>query len=193
MGLSYASQLGGSITIMGSSTTMMAKESVKNFFDMPFFGPTKVAIILLVLTSIIVGLLAPTPLLKSSSAAQKDNNDAECPSTPTRRARAYEIVFQVQKGGALDGAKTEHTISNLGRLPGVFSISPERSTQIEINTRGEMSMNSCLAGGTKLLCHATADGVVCLRRTRGLQLACQQEVEMLGSRRRERNLRVRCL
>jgi di/tricarboxylate transporter len=176
MGLSYAAQLGGSITLMGSGTTMMAKESVKNFYDMTFLSPAKVSIAVAVPTCLLVALLSPTSLLQSSAAKHGETEDQENQSI---RAKAYQIVFKVQSGGALDGTDPSSVIASLERLCGVISIEPHFESFRYLNT---------LQGGTSLLCLATAKGAVALRRMRGLELACQHQVNMLGIRRRERNL-----
>jgi len=185
MPLSYAAQLGGSITVMGSSTTMMAREAVSSYYEMALFSPAPTALPIAVLTTLVVALLSPTRLLQSSAREETDNEG----DNDNKSVAAYEVRFCIQQGGALDGAALADVMAVLNRIPGVNSAERiEASSQTRTQGVSFLSDDGMLHHGAVIHCRANSEGIAALRRIRGLELATQKDSNMLGTGRRHRNL-----
>lgn len=176
MPLSYAAQMGGLLTIIGSSTTMMCRASVSSFFNMDFFTPAPVNFVLFLTTGTAISLFVPT-MLHSSAAAEngaKGKNSLE-------EFKAYEILLEVSENGPLVGTPMDQLQPNLAMTPGVV--------WLRLGSGGiEDDEPLQVPAGARVRALATARGVACLRHVRGLQLATHHELSLMGTRRRQRQL-----
>ncbi|CAK0820761.1 unnamed protein product [Prorocentrum cordatum] len=159
MPLSFAAQLGGSMTLIGSSHCLVARESVREVYEVNFFSTTPAATWLLLVTTIPEGVLlvlalvggrdsglgrvailvlAPTRLLRhSADPASEGCCDGSAPGAE-QSDLLYSTVFVVQQHGALEGAEVDCVLCTLKKLPGVASVS------LEEERRG--ARPSCTAG-----------------------------------------------
>merc|ERR1719313_2974676 len=99
MPLSYAAQLGGTCTLLGSSICLVAKGSVpEKVYDMQFFDLAPVGVCLAMATMIYICLL----IFMVSSSADKGSTEASAPDDST----LYTVVMLVKKDYQYDGADT---------------------------------------------------------------------------------------
>jgi hypothetical protein len=90
MPLSFAAQLGGSATLLGSSHCLIAKSGViSSGYDMGFFDLAPIAIILLLTTSVAILVLSKTTLLRSSDDTSAEEAEEEG-NSPNSGAAAGE-------------------------------------------------------------------------------------------------------
>lgn len=168
MPLSFAAQLGGSMTLLGSSHCLVAANAIPaSLYEMGFFDLTPIGtIIMIVETFIIVGVVTKTPLLKSSVQAA---------SAVPEIVNVYDFSVTVV-GGGLFGATIED--SGLARLPGIVSI----------NFSIDEEKNGVMKAGDVLLAVCNARGVVELRAHPGLQPLNKGDLAALGRDRHRRFL-----
>jgi di/tricarboxylate transporter len=157
MPLSFATILGGVITVIGTSTNLVVSGLlVAN--DLPPLGMFELSWIGLpvaVIGLITVVLLAPV-LLPSRRAARQDLSDD---------ARQFVVDMEVVAGGPLDGKSVEG--GGLRHLQGVFLVQLERDLELVAPVAPETT----LRGNDRLRFVGKADLVVDLQRTRGLVTA----------------------
>jgi len=185
MNLTYAGQLGGSITLIGSSNTLVAAQSVSAAYVMTMFDTFPIGVAVGLITMIACVMLSPTSLLQSG-AAKKEEDVESCLSVQDRDQLvpgtywAYFLVADRGTGGGqeyigLDSAQLEE---DLGNVPGVlwvkFHIAAEAGRTV--------------AGGELLNARATAEGVVQLRSHKGLMPANREHLKLLGGKRERRHL-----
>eukprot|EP00929_Paragymnodinium_shiwhaense_P068295 TRINITY_DN3431_c0_g1_i1.p1 TRINITY_DN3431_c0_g1~~TRINITY_DN3431_c0_g1_i1.p1 ORF type:complete len:761 (+),score=152.22 TRINITY_DN3431_c0_g1_i1:97-2379(+) len=200
MPLSFAAQLGGSCTLIGSSHCLVAKESVPEAaYDMQFFDLSPVGFLVAITTffgiSMFIPLLKSSNLQATSTSAgaprQQDQEDplAEDPSSPTAAlkddeeqmravaslvSKHYVVKVVVRQFSSYNGASSSETCQQLSRLDGVIGVT---STDSET-----------LTAGSVLTCTCSAKGVVAVRQVRGLALGNESELRKLGAGRRHRHL-----
>jgi len=178
MNLSYAGQLGGSITLIGSSCTLVAAQSVReayvmHMFDTFFFGTT-VGLI----TIVACALLTPTSLLQSSDRHEDDTEAPRHRTGPT--PGMYEAYFVVVAESAFVGMDRQLVQEDLACIPGVISVAMEGAAE-----DGAMR---AVASNEVLIACANAQGVVGLRRVEGLKPMNEAALTLLGGNRRSRRL-----
>eukprot|EP00929_Paragymnodinium_shiwhaense_P099161 TRINITY_DN6070_c0_g1_i8.p1 TRINITY_DN6070_c0_g1~~TRINITY_DN6070_c0_g1_i8.p1 ORF type:complete len:723 (-),score=108.25 TRINITY_DN6070_c0_g1_i8:497-2665(-) len=175
MPLSFAAQLGGSCTLIGSSHVLVAAQAVKGLgYSMGFFDLAVIGVPLCLLTSLACGLFLP--LLNPSLAAPIEEQPPPVAEGDEQRCCTgdiYNVYFIVDPRGGLANKTLLET--GLARLPGVCQIN--RSSEEEV-----------LQGGEELVCNCTAEGVKELRAARGLILVNHAELAMMGAYRKRRHL-----
>merc|ERR1719174_1934358 len=110
MPLSFSAQLGGCLTVMGSSATLMAQDAVKAYYEMHFLSPFIPAAVVSVVTSVACAFLSPTLLRSASQDDQKPGLPLEKPPRT-----CYDVLFKVQPHGRFDGLKALTAISMLNQ------------------------------------------------------------------------------
>jgi len=172
MPLSYAAILGGTVTLIGTSTNLvvnglMLDRTGEGFglFDIAWVGIPVAAAGLLFM------ILAGRWLLPDRPPAITQLDDP----------RQYTIEMEVEPRGALEGRSIEE--AGLRHLPGAFLI--------EVNRNGTVlpavSPQERLRGGDRLILVGVVESVVDLQKIRGLRPATGQ-VFKLDSHRADRNL-----
>jgi len=175
MPLSFAAQLGGSCTLIGSSHCLVARDSVDmSLYAMTFFDLSYSGTILCVVSFGFMALALPC---LSSSAAQAEPSEST-DDKQTVLENFYTVDFFVRPGGGYVGMDPELARLQLKRLPGVKYIQAPR-VPLEDNAR-----LSCLVADV---------GVLSLRQIRGLRIANECELRALGMERERRHLYKACL
>ncbi|CAE7264006.1 SLT3, partial [Symbiodinium pilosum] len=98
MPLSFAAQLGGSCTLIGSSHCLVARDSVdKTLYEMTFFDLSYSGTILSIIT---FGFMAAClPFLASSAAASEPSSTVD-DRQPLQKENLYTLQFSVRPGAA---------------------------------------------------------------------------------------------
>lgn len=171
--LSFASQLGGVLTLIGTPACMAARDVTVHQYrggeGMKFFDLSIPGLLLMFSGTVVMLLLAKTPLLSSSA----DTGDSEADDeTADANCEVYCIRFTVRSG--LAGKSIEET--GVERLKGVSRVTCATG------------VGSGLQAGDQLDVFCTEVGLIAVRAQDGLELNKQRELEMLGSHRRHRFL-----
>ncbi len=169
MPLSFATILGGTITVMGTSTNLLVSGLLQThglrplgMFELTSVGlpVAVVGVALLVLTSAI--------LLPQRRPAHRLFVDD---------VREFVMNTVVESGGALDGRTVDE--GGLRRLQGVFLVQIERGEQVI----APVAPSVALKGGDRLTFAGRVDTVRDLQRTRGLRNTEEEHVLYLGNNR----------
>jgi di/tricarboxylate transporter len=162
--LSYATILGGTITLIGTSTNLLVSDlfaqSGGEEFD--FFTTAVIGLPVAITGLMIIILLAPL-LLPARGAG--DPIAAE-------ELRTYAVSVVVEEGGPLEGSTLR-----AGRLDHIGLVALER----EGRALGGADAETELRGGDRLTFLARADDVVELQRARGLSSTMAGELEDVSS------------
>lgn len=152
--LSYATLLGGMLTLIGTSTNLVGSGVVTSLGLEPFglLEPATLGLPIAALGLVIILLLGPRVLPDRGGLVETDV------------ARPFTVSLVVESGGALDG----RTIASGGlrNLPGVFLVGVERNGELTAPVHPE----HVLRGRDQLTFAGQVDQVVELQRTPGLSL-----------------------
>jgi di/tricarboxylate transporter len=171
--LSYASILGGTCTLIGTSTNLVVYGLVREqqpdltigLFDIALLGgPT-------LLVGVIYVLLASRRLLPDRAGSQ------ELMAQP----REYTVSMRIEEGSVVVGQRIEE--AGLRHLPGLFLVEIERDGEL----MPAVDPDTLLRAGDHLLFVGVVESVVDLRRIRGLVPATDQ-VDKLTEPRPNRRL-----
>jgi len=173
MPLSFAAQLGGSCTLIGSSHVLVAKDSVDTqVYSMGFFD--------MVPTGCLVGagtffaICVCTPFLQATGGSgSAEEMAAVAEESGNRRDRSYVAVLVVPAFSSYIHGDSDEVCSQLSRLPGVHSA--EAGVEAE-----------SLKVGSEIRCYCTPAGVISLRQIRDLFLHNAEDLRKLGTHRRQR-------
>lgn len=185
MPLSFAAQLGGSATLVGSSHCLVAKESVNmDVYTMQFFDLAPAGVAICSITFVFIALCLP--LLSSSAEGSSAGASELAPEEAAHEANAapasssqgfYVLTLSVRSGGSFDDMERSEACMQLSRLPGVAKVKELQDVEARH-----------LAPGDRLRCEALdAGGVVALRRLKGLALENEADVLKLGMEREHRH------
>eukprot|EP01062_Namystynia_karyoxenos_P078801 TRINITY_DN8173_c0_g3_i1.p1 TRINITY_DN8173_c0_g3~~TRINITY_DN8173_c0_g3_i1.p1 ORF type:complete len:777 (+),score=215.85 TRINITY_DN8173_c0_g3_i1:86-2332(+) len=176
MPLSFASILGGSLTLIGSSINIIAAsqaakvpggpESVPMFSLFPVGAAQALAGMLY--------LMAMEPLLP---VGPKETGDVEAPGTPTApkgEKRSYTVQFRVNQQSPFIGRSAAS--EGLTKVPGVIRVVRVEHKSAGLTAEGEGAADVVLQADSLLLIEALAVGVVGLRRKRGITLEPQKGI-----------------
>jgi len=180
MPLSFASQLGGSCTLLGSSHVMIAKTAIANgrVYDMGFFDLAPVGVLLCGALMAVIAVLGRTSLLSSSAAKASDpNTEGSSDGEP----EVYRLPVTVLQHGGMAGCSVQD--SGLARVPGVRSVARQDG--------GDAS--TMLLEGDELVLHCEVKGVINVRALAGVRLKSADYLDLLGARRRQRFLYEVCV
>ncbi len=155
MPLSFAAILGGTITLVGTSTNIVVSGLMQEAGLAPIgmFEMTRVGLPLAILG--IGFIVACAPWLVPTRLGARREFEAE--------ARDFVFRMEVKEGGPLDGTSVEE--GGLRHLRGVFLAEIEREGEVLAPARPDTT----LKGGDRLLFVGAADDVVDLQKMRGLR------------------------
>lgn len=192
MPMAFASQMGGSLTLMGSPTNFAAQATFAKWHKFGFFELTIHASILFVFGLVYSACLVPL-LLGNQGRSEELAHSLEQSSA---NVSGFEIVFRIQPHSIFINMKAED--AGFQRLPGVLRVQNVVRNGVVMGaedpaeTLGTDSSNGWrdvqLQADDLIVLGATAEGVAALRSTRGLQMPIEGEVLKLGAHRRQRSL-----
>jgi len=160
MPLSFAAILGGTLTVIGTSTNLIASDLIEAAGQEPLglFEPAKLGLPVAVLGLAILVLIGPA-LLPDRGGANNDSVE-----------RPFTIALAVQPGGALDGL----TVASAGlrQLGAVFLVGVERDDELT----APVSPGHSIRGGDILTFAGQVNHVVELEKVPGLELAEGKQV-----------------
>jgi len=207
MPMAFASQMGGSLTLMGSPTNFASQHifALQNPpYQFGFFEMSLHATILFFVGLAYAIVFAPR-LLKSPGDQAQSSNDAQLlaeeDATEAMAALpAFEVVFKILPHSIFEGARAED--AGFQRLPGVLRVQnivregialsgqdADETRSVATETQNANAWrNVKLKGQDLIVFGATAEGIAALRATRGLILPMEHEILKLGARRRQRLL-----
>ena len=166
MPLSFAAVLGGTITVLGTSTNV-AVSGLLESADMDAIGLFEVARLGLPLTVIgLVLILVLAPRVLPTRADPRRSLEAA--------SREFMVEMLVERGGPLDGAEVE--AGGLRSLSGVYLVQIERGAHVI----APVSPTTVLRGGDLLRFVGRGDDVVDLRAMAGLRSSEDRHVAELG-------------
>lgn len=165
--VSYAALLGGTLTVIGTSTNLVASGLLQNAGEAPIgmFEITKVSFV-----SVIAGMLVLTfissRLIPDRRAASQEFSE---------ELREFTVQMEVIPGGPMDGS----TIAEAGlrNLKGVFLVEIQRDGAV----LPAVSPSRRLSGGDRLTFAGDSDSVVAFHRTAGLSSAETQHMMEIDS------------
>lgn len=162
--VSYAAVLGGLITLIGTSTTLVvqglliqAQKSDSRVPVMGMFTITAVGLPIAIAGILYVRLVAPR-LLPNRQPFLEGLSDP----------RQYTVEMLVERGGAVEGRSIEE--AGLRRLPAMYLASIERDGEPLV----AVGSQQILHGGDRLVFVGIVDSIVDLKRVRGLLPATSQ-------------------
>jgi di/tricarboxylate transporter len=170
--LSYAAVLGGTCTLIGTSTNLVVQGLLKESGQTPMgmFTITQAG-----LPAAIVGMLF---VIVGSRWLLPDRGS---PALASADPREYQVEMLVEPGSAIDGLSIER--AGLRHLPGLYLAGIERGGDSLVAVGPEQ----LLRGDDRLQFVGIVDSVVDLQRVRGLRPATNQ-VQKLGAPRERRCL-----
>jgi len=155
MPLSFAALLGGTITLVGTSTNIVVSGLLQEAGMEPLrmFELTPVGLPFAICGLFVLVLAAPM-LLPDRRGSRQDLEE--------RERREFVFRMEIDRGGALDGETVEN--AGLRRLSGMFLAEIEREGEIVTPARPDIR----LYGGDRLIFVGMADDVLDLQKIRGL-------------------------
>ena len=160
MPLSFAAILGGMLTLIGTSTNLVASDLVEATGQEPFglLEPARLGLPVVLIGMVVVVLLGPRLLPERGKV---DNSTVE---------RPFTISLSVIDGGELDG----HSVASGGlrQLGAVFLVAVERRGELT----APVSPEHMLRGGDVLTFAGQVDHVVELEKVPGLDLAAGDQI-----------------
>ncbi len=154
--LSYASILGGVITVIGTSTNLLVSSLLADATGEPLgmFELTPVGLPVAVVGLATVALLGPTLL-----------PDRRAPAPTDAEARDFTVAMRVVPDGPIDGRTV--TDAGLRHLQGVYLVELQRADR----TISAVGPTQTLRGGDLLTFVGRAEDAIDLQRLRGLESA----------------------
>src|ERR671911_1015888 len=154
MPLSFAAILGGTITVIGTSTNLVVSGLLQETGEAPFslFEITPVGGVVAVVGLALLIAIAPSLIPERRGTQQ----------TLTEEMREFVVELEVDPGGRLERVSVED--AGLRHLEGVYLVEIRRDGQVI----APVAPSTELEGGDRLMFVGQADLVVDLQRTRGL-------------------------
>jgi di/tricarboxylate transporter len=174
MPLSYAAILGGTLTLVGTSTNLVVKGLLDELAHetggrTPTFSMWTITPVGFVVCAVGLGFLV---FLASKFLPDRDPVDFV-----TTDPREYTVEMLVEPESAVDGRSIEE--AGLRNLPGAYLVEVQRGEQ----TLVAVGPDEILLGGDRLVFVGVVDSVVDLQRTRGLVPATDQVFKLEDPRR----------
>ncbi len=165
--ISYAAILGGTLTVIGTSTNLVASGLLEATGEpaIGMFEITKISGISALAGVLVVFLLVPRLLPERRAAVEEF----------TEEMREFTVQMEVIEDGPLDGS----TIAEAGlrNLKGIFLVEIERQGTIF----PAVSPSRSLSGGDRLTFAGDSDSIVSFQRTAGLRSAEDQHMLAIDS------------
>jgi di/tricarboxylate transporter len=170
--LSYAAVLGGTCTLIGTSTNLVVHalmvDAQATDPDMPLMGmftlaPVGLACVAVGLPFMLIASRWLLPDRKSFRAEVAD-------------PRQYTVEMQVEPGSPVDGLTID--AAGLRRLPGAYLSAIERNTEVMV----AVGPDQVLRGNDRLVFVGVVESIVDLQRVRGLVPATDQVFKLTASR-----------
>lgn len=151
--LSYATILGGSLTLVGTSTNLVAGglAASAGLGEWGLLEPARLALPVVVVGLVLLAVLAPRVL--------PDRRD---PAAPGGGEREFTVVMAVEPGGPLDGLTVEE--AGLRRLDGVYLVEIHRPSGVVAPVAPDRRVD----GGDRLVFVGDGSRVLDLQETPGL-------------------------
>jgi di/tricarboxylate transporter len=164
MPLSFASILGGTCTLIGTSTNLVVNGWIIDELDHAGLGMFEISIIgvPVAIVGIVYILIAQRWLLKERKPAISPNDDP----------RQYTVEMMVEEAGRLVGKTIQE--AGLRGLPGLYLIEIDRAGDV----LPAVSSNISLMAEDRLVFAGVVESVVDLQRISGLRLATEQVYKM---------------
>ena len=165
--ISYAAILGGTLTVIGTSTNLVASGLLEATGEpaIGMFEITKISGISALAGVLVVFLLVPRLLPERRAAVEEF----------TEEMREFTVQMEVIEGGPLDGSTVAE--AGLRNLRGIFLVEIERD-----GTRfPAVSPSRSLSGGDRLTFAGDSDSIVSFQRTAGLKSAEDQHMLAIDS------------
>ncbi len=164
MPLSFASILGGTCTLIGTSTNLVVNGWIIEELDHPGLGMFEISII-----GIPVAIVGIVYILFTQRWLLKDRKPAISPGDD---ARQYTVEMMVEAEGRLVGKTIQE--AGLRGLPGLYLIEIDRGGDV----LPAVSSNISLMAEDRLVFAGVVESVVDLQRISGLRLATEQVYKM---------------
>ncbi len=166
--LSYAAILGGTCTLIGTSTNLLVNGFLISATDHPGMGPLDIAVVGIPNALLGAGFIYSTQrwLLPERQSAMTDVEDV----------RQYTVEMVVEPGGPLVGQTVQQ--GGLRNLPSVYLAEIVRGNQVI----PAVSPREILQAQDQLVFVGRVDSMVDLHRFRGLQPATDQVFKLDGDR-----------
>lgn len=174
MPLSFAAVMGGTLTLVGTSTNLVVKGLLDELAQetggrTPTFNMWTLTPVGFVVCAVGVGFL-----ILFASKLLPDRTAVDLVATDPRE---YTVEMLVEPGSAVDGRSIEE--AGLRNLPGAYLVEVQRGEQ----TLVAVGPDEILLGGDRLVFVGVVDSVVDLQRTRGLVPATDQVFKLQDPRR----------
>lgn len=155
--VSYAAILGGTLTVIGTSTNLVASGLLQETGEPPIgiFEITKISGFSVIAGMLVLIFIVPKLLPVRRAAIEEF----------TEEMREFTLQMEVVKGGPLDGSSIAD--AGLRNLKGVFLVEIERDGMM----LPAVSPSRRLSGGDRLTFAGDSDSVVGFQRTPGLKSA----------------------
>ncbi len=152
--LSYATILGGSLTVIGTSTNLVMSGLLEGSGDEPFalFETARIGLPIAIAGLIIIVVLAPIVL-----------PDRSRPGVAGQAQRPFTISMRVAAQGPVDGQSVSE--AGLRRLEGVFLVEIDRDGRVIAPVQPDQT----LRGGDRLVFAGSVDDIVDLQGIKGLE------------------------
>ena len=160
--MSYAVSLGGTLTLIGTSTNLVVSALMSQAHLVP------IGMFELTPVGLLVALSGVTALIVSAPIVLRDRRPARAALYEDRRD--YETTMTVMPGGPLDGSSVE--LAGLRQLRGVFLVEIGRKR----DSISPVAPATMLEGGDRLRFVGRADDIVDLQRIRGLASSEEKHV-----------------
>jgi di/tricarboxylate transporter len=165
--VSYAAILGGTLTVIGTSTNLVASGLLEQSGEAPIgmFEITKLSIISVIGGLVVMIALLPRLIPPRKAALEEFSEEM----------REFTVQMEVIPQGPLDGTTVAE--AGLRNLKGVFLVEIQRGDTVI----PAVSPSRRLSGGDRLTFVGDSDSIVGFQRTSGLRSAEDQHMLTIGS------------
>jgi len=163
--LSYAAILGGTCTLIGTSTNIVVFGMVRDAVQRGELGPTNIGLFTISIVAVPVAILGLIYILIASPKLLPDRHTSRADESEARR---YTVEMLVEQNSPIDGKTIEQ--AGLRHLRGVFLAEIDRGGEALVAVGPE----TVLRGKDRLIFFGVVESVVDLQRIRGLIPATDQ-------------------
>lgn len=171
--LSYAAIMGGSCTLIGTSTNVFVDGMVRDALRQGDLGRVELGMFTISWIGVPATLIGIVYLL---AVSKKLLPDRQPPSVEVGDARRYTLELMVEEGSVIDGKSVED--AGLRRLSGAYLVEVDRGGERLVAVGPEQMLRA----GDRLIFAGLVDSVVDLQRIRGLVPATDQVFKLSDPR-----------